>query len=675
MKRMRPTVMVLVGLLASVLAPVAARSAPPDTTPPDVTAFDLDMTAVDVTDADATIVVSATVTDSESGVECCPQAIFIGPTGQFAGVLFEDPPVADVWTAQLTIPEDSEPGLWKIDFFIAYDAEFNVAEIDHATGSGLGFDVEITVTSTAPDLTPPTLVSFDLEPESVDVSGGDQTITGTIEVTDAQTGVITDAHPSSAVGACCSVIQAISPSSFGYAGTFTGPPDPGNTNSGTWETSFDLPQGSEPGCYLIYVMVRDRVTNTDELSQGALEAVSPGESILAVNTTCLAPGGGTVTADPGGSVSFGHPFSGDAAVTVTTPSGGDVTITPGPVTAVSGYTIGTSTISISAPAESAADPLVIDFLVPASSLPPGSLPGDVVVFRDGGTGPAPVADCTGAPQAIPDPCVASRDFAASGDFAITVLTSEASDWAFGTPETKQPVGLVNPGSGRWYLQQGVDAAEFFYGNPGDVPFVGDWDCDGTDTPGLYRQSDGYVYLRNSNSAGFADITFFFGNTGDIPIAGDFDNDGCDTVSLYRPSNQRFYIINELGEDGGALGAADYWTAFGNPGDLPFVGDFDGDGFDEIGLHRATTGLVYYEDALTVNGGGGAADHEFLFGDPGDRFIAGDWDMDGADSPAVFRPSDATFYFRYTNTAGVADEVDAWGMATWLPISGIWFNVV
>ena len=42
--------------------------------------------------------------------------------------------------------------------------------------------------------------------------------------------------------------------------------------------------------------------------------------------------------------------------------------------------------------------------------------------------------------------------------------------------------------------------------PGDVPFMGDWDCDGIDTPGLYRQSDGFVYLRNTNSQGVADIT-------------------------------------------------------------------------------------------------------------------------------------------------------------------------
>jgi hypothetical protein len=61
-------------------------------------------------------------------------------------------------------------------------------------------------------------------------------------------------------------------------------------------------------------------------------------------------------------------------------------------------------------------------------------------------------------------------------------------------------GLVDPSTGIWHLyEDGVEATWFYYGNPGDSPFMGDWDCDGIDTPGLYRQSDGYAYLRNSNS--------------------------------------------------------------------------------------------------------------------------------------------------------------------------------
>ena len=198
------------------------------------------------------------------------------------------------------------------------------------------------------------------------------------------------------------------------------------------------------------------------------------------------------------------------------------------------------------------------------------------------------------------------------------------------------VGLVDPVTGMWSLRgPGGVVNSFFYGNPGDVPFVGDWNCDGIDTPGLYRQSDGFVYLRNSNTQGIADIRFFFGNPGDFPLAGDFNNDGCDTVCIYRAPEARIYMINELGANDGGLGAADFTYIFGNPGDKPFVGDFNGDGVDTLGLHRESTGFVYFRQSHTQ----GIANSEFFFGDPGDRLVSGDWGIvDNVDTPAIFRPS-------------------------------------
>ena len=229
------------------------------------------------------------------------------------------------------------------------------------------------------------------------------------------------------------------------------------------------------------------------------------------------------------------------------------------------------------------------------------------------------------------------------------------------------VGLVDPSSGVWYLRDEAGVVtSFFYGNPGDLPFVGDWNCDGIDTPGLYRRSDGFVYLRNSNTQGTADIRFFFGNPGDLPLAGDFNGDGCDTVSIYRPPEARVYIINTLGANDGGLGAAEFSYIFGNPGDKPFVGDFNGDGIDTIGLHRESTGFVYFRQTHTQ----GIADSEFFFGNPGDRLVAGDWGIiDNIDTPAIFRPSNTTIYFRHTNTQGSADSQFGWGATSWLPVAG------
>jgi subtilisin family serine protease len=238
--------------------------------------------------------------------------------------------------------------------------------------------------------------------------------------------------------------------------------------------------------------------------------------------------------------------------------------------------------------------------------------------------------------------------------------------ALGVRRTPDSIGLVDPTQGLWHLRTrtGLDT-QFYYGNPGDYPIVGDWDCDGIDTPGMYRRTDGYVYLRNSNSQGTADIRFFFGDPGDMPLAGDFDGDGCDTVSIYRPGTAQVFVIDRLGVDDGGLGAAEVSYYFGNPGDKPVVGDFDGDGVATIGLHRESTGFVYFRQTHTE----GVADGEFFFGDPGDRLVAGDWLATGIETVTVFRPADATFYMRHSNTQGVADAVLPWGSGGWLPVAG------
>ena len=233
------------------------------------------------------------------------------------------------------------------------------------------------------------------------------------------------------------------------------------------------------------------------------------------------------------------------------------------------------------------------------------------------------------------------------------------------------VGVVDQSSGVWSLRDGDgDTFTFFYGNPGDVPFAGDWDCDGVDTPGLYRQSDGFVYLRNANSQGNADITFFFGNPGDVPIAGDFNNNGCDTVSIYRPSQSRVFIVNELGEDGGGLGQAELDYVFGNPGDTPFTGDFNDDGTDTVGLYRQSTGEMYFRNSHTQ----GNANFDFFYGNPGDRFVGGDWTADGTDTPGVFRPASAFFHLKHTNTQGNADESFAYGTANSYSVAGKWGDI-
>jgi hypothetical protein len=230
------------------------------------------------------------------------------------------------------------------------------------------------------------------------------------------------------------------------------------------------------------------------------------------------------------------------------------------------------------------------------------------------------------------------------------------------------VGVVDVSQGYWWLRDAAngDTTSFFYGNPGDVPFTGDWDCDGDDTPGLYRQSDGYVYVRNSNTQGIADVAYFFGNPGDFPVAGDFNGDGCDTVSLYRQNEGTFYVINRLGEGDAGLGAADSFFVFGDPDDEPFAGDFDGDGIDTLAMQDTSTNRVYLRNSLSA----GEDDASFYFGDRDDLALAGAW-TGAADTVGLFRSSNATFYLSNSTPPGGVAESIQYGFRGAAYIAGSW----
>lgn len=230
------------------------------------------------------------------------------------------------------------------------------------------------------------------------------------------------------------------------------------------------------------------------------------------------------------------------------------------------------------------------------------------------------------------------------------------------PTPEQEVALFDASTGRWRLRYNDGRVyTFFYGVPGDTPLMGDWDCDGEDTVAMYRESNGFVYLRNSNEFGVAEEEFFFGIAGDIPIAGDWDGDGCDTFGILRGG--KAFLSNELGTR-----LADIEFFFGVPGDRPFAGDWDGDGLDTLGQYRRSNGFAY---TTSVNPDGGVAptDNSFFYGIAGDAIFAGDWDGDGDDSVGIYRPSDATFYLSNDNRQGIADIVIPFGQAGWLPTAG------
>jgi hypothetical protein len=127
-----------------------------------------------------------------------------------------------------------------------------------------------------------------------------------------------------------------------------------------------------------------------------------------------------------------------------------------------------------------------------------------------------------------------------------------------------------------------------------IPLAGDWNGDGSPTPGWFR--DGIFTLVPHRDATKA-IEFRFGRTGDTPLVGDWNRDGRTTIGVHR---DREWILRNHN----SAGTPATRFTYGLPTDTPLVGDWNRDGRTTIGVHRDRDWI------LRTAAGGGAADLRF-----------------------------------------------------------------
>ncbi len=183
-----------------------------------------------------------------------------------------------------------------------------------------------------------------------------------------------------------------------------------------------------------------------------------------------------------------------------------------------------------------------------------------------------------------------------------------------------------------------------------------------DTIGTFRPSDLTFRLRNSNTAGPPDLTVGPAGfqPGDLPVVGDFNGDSKDTTGVFR--NGTFRLSNN------ANGSAPFSVLFGQAGDLPLAGDWDGDGNDTIGVFRPSEGKFLLRNSNTA----GSPDITLIFlgGTAGDTPLVGDWDGDGDDTIGVYNNSQHKFFLRNKFNA-LNDIVVTFGIAGDVPLTGDW----
>ena len=77
----------------------------------------------------------------------------------------------------------------------------------------------------------------------------------------------------------------------------------------------------------------------------------------------------------------------------------------------------------------------------------------------------------------------------------------------------------------------------------------------------------------------------FGANGDVPLLGDFDGDGKSDLAVFRPATA--YWFYRRSRDGQLRG-----IHFGTSSDIPVPGDYDGDSVSDIAIFRPNTGVWY-----------------------------------------------------------------------------------
>lgn len=151
---------------------------------------------------------------------------------------------------------------------------------------------------------------------------------------------------------------------------------------------------------------------------------------------------------------------------------------------------------------------------------------------------------------------------------------------------------------------------------------------GTTLPGyllslaVYRPATSHIYAYTDLTVKAFALNGGYGAPGDIPVVGDFDGNGVYDLAVFRNGSWFINTNHSL--------TVDQTIGFGGvPGDIPLAGDFDGDGIADLVIYRAGRWFIRGSEpgnAVTQRSFGGATDVP----------VIADFDGDGIPDLAVYR---------------------------------------
>ena len=158
----------------------------------------------------------------------------------------------------------------------------------------------------------------------------------------------------------------------------------------------------------------------------------------------------------------------------------------------------------------------------------------------------------------------------------------------------------------------------------------------------------------------------WGQSGDIPVAGDYDGDKLRDVAVWRPSTGDWWVINS------STGSVTR-QQWGYPGDVPVPADYDGDGRTDFAIWRPSTGEWWIVNSSKgdFNTVGWAAVTIQQWGESSDIPVPGDYDGDGRSDFAVWRPSTGTWWVLHSYLGRVTTQ--QWGYSGDVPVPADYDN--
>ena len=192
----------------------------------------------------------------------------------------------------------------------------------------------------------------------------------------------------------------------------------------------------------------------------------------------------------------------------------------------------------------------------------------------------------------------------------------------------------------------------------------------TSKMGIFRPATGIWSLdSNGNSArDVSDKSLSWGLPGDVPVIGDWNGDGRDDIGIFRPTAG----IWSLDSNGNfAWEVSDKSLSWGLPHDEPVIGDWNGDGKDDLGIFRPSSGIWSLDSNGNVTWE--VSDKSLSWGLPYDEPVIGDWNGDGKDDIGIFRPSSGIWSLDSNGNFAweVSDKSLSWGLPYDEPVIGDW----